>query len=207
MSVYYLIDAHTVPLTSSEINDVIDSRTDILSSGNPAVVANGNFVIRIGDDQRLAADPTSLSDLLTQKYEGLKQRYGFNNILYDSFLDSTGVASSGVGKVGSRSIMNPRDTLTTVAQNATGTVSTALVIVEYFRWRYINPKDGRLLRVYEEIPPTGSISLSTNNGVDFTFGITSGSTVNIPTGEEGSQVVLSFSTNASDCVGSWAVLY
>lgn len=105
MSVFYLIDAHTSPLTSSEINDVIDSRTDLLSSGNPAAVVNGNFVIRIGDNQRLAADPTSLSDLLAQKYEGLKERYGFNNVLYDSLLDATGV--SGVlndYKLGERGI-------------------------------------------------------------------------------------------------------
>lgn len=211
MSVYYLIDSHTNPTLSSEINDVIDSRTDLLSSGNPAAVVNGNFVVRVADDQRLEQDPTSLGDLLTQKYTGLRTKYGLTNEVHDALLDASQIVPQSFYKFGERGVVGSLEgNLLTALTPLASTPSTVVVIFEFFRWRYLNPKNGRLLRVYEEVPPSEQPTalLSTDGGVNY-VSIDSNIAV-IPPDIAGSSLQLNISDvgyNSDIMLGSWAALY
>jgi hypothetical protein len=196
MSIYYLIEAHTTPVLNSQINDVREPSFDAL--GRAFVVTTGNFPIRIPETVKLARDPTSLSDLLSLKYEGILANYpGFSDIVYDDFLDDTGYTFSGtlITKRGERlSVGLHGSTLTSTAINVAPTVVTQCVPnVEYFRWRYSNPKSGRVERIYEEID-TGTlpaISVSANNGTNYTSGGSGvgGSYVNFPVGQTGSSLI------------------
>lgn len=219
MSTHYLVDAHTTPITASQINEVrlagVTTANGFLEN---ASIMNGNFVVRVPDGVSVQ-NPTDYEDLITKKYEGLLANYpGFTEVIWDDFRDDTGleVISAADGLLrGSRNTCMLSDTalVRTVTVDVSPTVVTQLVVFwEFYEVRYINPIDGPMQRIYVERDPTDmNVLVSTNNGSN-TTSVSNGVQAEIPALEAGSQVKLSFSGTGSDTghrlfLGSWAVVY
>ena len=216
MSTHYLVDVNTTPILSSEINDV---RTPIDGTS----VVNGNFVVPLPTNVKLESDPTDLSDLLAKKYQGILANYpGFTNVIYDDLLDTTNITATATlqSKLGERGICgyNNGCQLTTSVTNVGATVSQVVLVAEFHRWRLVNPKNGIVQRVYEEVGPSFQplLSVSTNGGTDFTL-VPNGQLALIPLGQEGQDLQVRFNsfsfnpegTDPADFlhVSSWALLY
>lgn len=220
MTTHYLIDAHTTPIADSQINDVRFN-----PPGNTSPV-NGNFVIRVSDSLDIQPElVTDLNDLLTLKYTEVLAAYpGFSNIIYDDMLDPTGVDttnSSGVllGDRGSISLAPsqltapPEPLLQMNVVTVGGAPGECVVVWELYSISLDNPRNGRLVRSYtEEDPSDLSAYISWDNGSSWNI-VTSGSLLNIPLANQGTQMILQFLVGTAfgfgerRYVGSWAVIY
>jgi hypothetical protein len=204
---------HVPVIANSRIVDVV-----MTGSSTEELRVDGLTPIKIPDGVRVV-NPTSLSDILTQKYAGILAMYpGFGNIIYDDLLDPSGLeapdVSQALQKRGSRSTIGGRvqTLLSDPNLDVSPTVlSQCIVIYETYTIKYLDPKDGRFERYYIEGSETQhTIEVSSNEGVDFTES-TSGALVEFPQGQQGSVVQLrfpaSFVGNRLLHVGSWALVY
>lgn len=217
MSVIYLVDTQVTPITNSRIVDVI-----LNPSATGEVRVDGLTPIRIPDGVRVV-DPTSFSDLLTQKYAGILAQYpGFTNIIFDDLLDATGVQiaapPSDMRKSGERATVGGAFNATAVDVSAFGTLTQCVLVYEQFFWRYVDDKNGRIARYYVESPPVAAhqVSVSANGGTDENLAL-SGDLVAFDLDEQGDSVQVEFKTAIGQAgtnaegrllqVGSWAVIY
>lgn len=217
MSVIYLVDTQVTPITSSRIVDVI-----LNPSATGEVRVDGLTPIRIPDGVRVV-DPTSFSDLLTQKYAGILAQYpGFANIIFDDLLDTAGVQitapPANMRQSGERATMGGAFNAVVVDVSAFGTLKQCVLIYEQFYWRYVDDKNGRLARYYVESPPVAAhqVSISATGGTQETLAL-SGDLVSFDLDEQGDDVQVEFKTPVGQAgtnavgrllqTGSWAVVY
>lgn len=213
MSTYYIFDPHVSTIANARLVDAVQ-----LDADGDSFRVDGMLPIRIPDGVKVV-NPTSLTDVLTQKYAGLLALYpGYTNIIYDDFLDSTG--TSPLASRGQRlgSLLNCAGEFDTVAVDVSPTViSQCIVVFEYAAWEYVDVKTSLLERHYYQVPSTTNsrrVDLSVNNGSDYLLGAESGAVTLIPLGDEGSLVTIDFQSlspntfNGLDIyVTSWAVIY
>jgi len=208
-----------------------DSITDVLvpTGAPPTSLITGSYVIAVPDDIAVKK-PTSLSDLLAKKYQGILGTRGmYSTITYDSMLDATNVdmvLSHGVctGFKGSICLYptdpsNPHPVLVTSAHGITWMGSgagptQAMVTYELFTYTDSDPATGSFQRHFQEIPTDHDLTLevSFNGGATFISTIDK-ALVTIPPAARGTQLVLRFTRTTNVAVtprifiGSWAVLY
>lgn len=213
MATFYLFDMHVPNLADARLVDVVST-----SPSDPEIRVDGLTPIKVPDGVRVV-NPTSLTDLLAQKYAGIHAMYpGFGSIIYDDLLDGTGVEPSGDlsitgarGSVGGHVITSLADPNADVTPSV---ISQCIFVCEEFAWRYVDPRDGRLERHYIEHPEAAvSHGISVDGGANFTAA-TSGAVVTFPPGMQGSIVQIKFfnfdQAGINDRVrriGSWAVIY
>lgn len=213
MATIYLFDMHVPVLANARLVDVVST-----TASDPEVRVDGLTPIKVPDGVRVV-NPTSLTDLLAQKYAGILAMYpGLANIIYDDLLDGSGIEASGqVSKTGGRGSVGGACATLLTDPNADVTptvVSQCILVCEEFTWRYVDPKNGRLERYYVELPGSSVHGLSVNGGASYSPA-TSGAVVAFPPAETGSLVNIRL-FNFDDSVtgdgrvkhiGSWAVIY
>jgi len=210
MSTLYFFEAHNNVLANSGIDDTVQSEVP--------VAFNGSFVVRVPNGVRLDGNPPStLSDLLLQKYVGLLALYpGFTNIVYDEMTDATGfvpASQAGVtlGSRGTISILGTGQAETTMVVLAS-TPNDCIVTWEAFDVTETNPAtgtDNRLIREYDEVDASDLVvQASFNNGLNFQ-GVLDGTLQTIAPGVQGNQLILRITNNVASrrWLGSWAVIY
>jgi hypothetical protein len=207
------MDMHVPVVANARIVDVI-----MTSSPDEEVRIDGLTPIKVPDGVRVV-NPTSLNDILTQKYAGILAMYpGFSNIVYDDLLDSAGLESPNLGldlqKRGARGTVGGRvrTLLSDPNLDVSPTVLTqGIVVYETYSVRYVDPKDGRFERYYIEVPETLHTLEASANGGTSLFTTTSGSLVEFPPGHQGSIVQIDFGSefvnNRLLHLGSWALVY
>ncbi len=211
MSTHYLISA---------FDDQIRSVTVPNSLGKTEVT--GNYVVKVPDDC-VVRNPTSLADLLTQKYASMLASHGlFSSVVYDDCLDNTEVdfASSTAIQAGSGgSIMIYPDvgrlfsTSTSFVWGGGGAgPAQALLLWDLFLYEDTLVQ-GVLTRTYVEVPSSTTdieAQVSFNGGTTWTYG-TYGNLVNIDVADRGSDVSIKFANIAGSGprigLGSWAILF
>lgn len=212
MSTFYLVDTHVPVITNARIVDTI-----LTTSPTAEIRCDGLLPIKIPEGVKIN-NPTSLSDLLTQKYLGLLAQFpGFTNILFDDLLDPSGVQLTApptyLRKSGSRGTIG--GAFRTTAATAVSTVTQAILVYEHYTWRYVDSRDGRVERYYIEEPETNwTAGLRVNGGSSFQT-TSSGSLVTFLLADQGTAVQAQFvASNPSAYVdnrllhtGSWAVIY
>jgi len=210
MSTHYLIDAHTSPISGSDINE---ARYNVTQS--PLM---GNFVVRLSDSMTLPQEPSSLTSLLSAKYQAVLAYYAtYLHIAFEDFTDTPSVDMTNSTNVISGDRGTTRVNGGTVA-GVLRTTTTALgltpdqVIVTWEAFRVVSTdvKTDRLTRIYDELPSIDlTAEISMNNGATWTT-VTDGAPTNIAVPDQGTNLVLRF-TNAALSenihLGSWAVLY
>lgn len=208
MSILYLIDSQTNPVTDSKILEVgFNSNT---------IDQTGGFVIRVADE--LDFNPDSIddvTDLIDDKFSALLAFYpGFGNIVFDDLLDAAGIdTTTAVGcRIGGRGtlIITNSGQVDTVAVALGGSPTQAIVTWEAFQFSSgsSNDKAGRARLEYSEaVPADLTVEASFNNGSTFNT-VVDGGLFNIPAPDQGSNLILRFS-NPGDGrgLGSWAVIY
>lgn len=213
MTTYYLMDMHVADVANSRIVDVIGT-----PEPTSEIRVDGLTPIKVPDGVRVV-NPTSLADILTQKYAGILALYpGFSNIVFDDLLDPGGLetttpSTTYMKKSGSRGTVGGmvQTLLTDPNMDVSPTViSQCIVVYETYTWRYVDPKNGRFERYYIEEPEVlHTVNVSVNGGVNFTP-TTSGSLVTFAL-TQGSVIQLKFSGDAVNNrllhTGSWAVIY
>ncbi len=208
MSSHYLIDAHTIPITSGDINEVRYNVTE-----SPLM---GTHVIRVSESMPLSAEPSNLSSLLQSKYNAMLAFYAtFSNIVFEDFTDTPGVdlANSTNVHAGIRSTTKVGGTTGVLRTNASVLgAPTGLVVVLWEAYKVIttNPKTGRLTRLYQEMDADSfDVEISFNNGATWTA-VTDRAIQNIAAPDQGTDLVLRFTNTSavnSYWLGSWAVLF
>lgn len=210
MSLHYLVDLYTTPLSSSRILDVHTPEAG-------ASPVNGAILIRVPDGVSVV-NPLDLGDLLTKKYQGLLALYaGFPNIAYDDLLDATGINYATVslsGTFGERGTvqMETFATLDTLPVALAGPPVTQCVVTwENYAITQTDPASGRVSRVYTDVPATpGNMTcqVSVDGGATFTTTL-DGGVATIPLASQGNSLVLRFINQAAGRLGlgSWAVIY
>jgi len=216
MSTHYMIDAHTNPIANSEINDV---RLSTVASE-----INGNFIVRVPSDIRLASTPTSLNDLLAKKIAGIQERYagfgvaGSPQIEFSHMLDGTDVvlpSNTGFNRVyiGERYGCWFEGTFSTTTRTIGPSVNTVIVLVEFFNKSLSDPKDGLTTLTYTDLVHDGAsdpaqVDISLDNGANYLTSISLG--VPITTSNGGNQLSLRFDRNIGGLptgISFWAILY
>lgn len=208
MSILYLIDSQTSPVTDSTILEVAFSSNTIDFTGG--------FVVRVADE--LNFDPDNIddvSDIVTAKYGALLSFYpGFGNIVFDDLLDAAGIdaATASGCAIGGRNsffVFNSGQ-VDTVAVALGGTPSQAIVTWETFELGSgsSNDKTGRARLEYSEALASDiTVDASFNNGSTFNT-VTDGGLFNIPAPDQGSNLILRFSNSGNGRgISSWAVIY
>jgi hypothetical protein len=213
LSAYYLVDTFTSPVANSRIIDV-EEPSDL------QVTLNGAFVVRVPDGVQVV-NPTDVTDLLTQKYQGLlADNAGFLYCTYDDLLDSTHVdPTAGPGMFGQRSLiaLAPGGTFVSVINAGAGTPltgsapGTALVTWEVFSVTDADPSSGILVRTYTELPSVPSnltCEVSFNGGSTYNP-TTDSSVLNVVGGDQGTAFIIQLTnvTQGRLYLGSWAVVY
>jgi hypothetical protein len=209
MGTVYLVDAHNLTLADSEINDTIP-----LEYGDTLPIM-GSFPVSIPFGVPVDGNPSDLTDLITKKYTGLLAYYpGFTYIDYDDCLDATGWDTSlyegyTLGERLTTSIYDT-GTLQSNAVTLTGTApSEALVTWDVFQLTRANPKDGILVREYQEVDAANlQCQVSFDNGSSWQI-VIDGVLFSIPPASQGTNFIIQFTTATSGryWLGSWAVLY
>lgn len=200
MATYYLIDAHTAAINSSEINSVKTTTSGF-------VRCDGNFVIKVDDNTHLSSDPTDLTDLLTKKYQGILARYpGFSYIVYDDCLNSSDLIPSPsnhnqqfTDRYGFRghntSIMTP-------VVNLAASASQFILLVETAERVWVM-ESGHPTCYYKEVPYPASESIDINGT---TFASSSlGTLITLPSAT--STIQLTFHMKDPASILSWALVY
>lgn len=218
MTTYYLVDMH-VPDASLEAASRI---VDVVSTARPTdeIRVDGLVPIKIPDGVQVDA-PTSLADLLDQKYRGLHAQYpGFGYIAYDALLDSSGIAAGSstnlLAKIGARASVGGRFTTNAVDVSANvAALSQCIVVYEHYTWKYVDRRDGRVERYFIEQPESGyTVNVTVKVGGVHPATTTSGALVSFSPAEQGSSIQLQFLSNPTLVAdhrlvhtGSWAVIY
>lgn len=215
MSTHYLIS-----LFNDEINDVVGSSGQTLSTGN--------YVVRVPDDVSVQ-NPTNLADLLTKKYTGILGNSGlFTQYINDDMLDGTGVntgASTGIflGNNGSVGLYPKHGAQTPLLQTTPYNITwggpgagpvQAVLHYELFDFVDTDPMTSVYTRSYREVATDIDVTaqISFNGGTDY-FSTSDKELLSIPGGSTGTQVILRF-TRTTDInvrgrvyLGSWSVLF
>lgn len=209
MSAHYLVDLYSQPLSTAPIVD-FTTHADF--------PINGSFAVRIPDDASVQ-EPVNYLDLITKKYAGLLAAYpGFTWIAYDDFTDTTNIDFSYTevqGNFGTRGTVKlaPGGVLRSLPITLSGSTGPAQVVLgwELFTHLDANPKDGRLIRRYHELP---SSPVNATCQVSFDAGSTWNTAyfdtpITIPFVGRG-QTFLIRITNTSGAplgIGSWWLVY
>lgn len=213
MTTYYLVDMHVPNGSLRSASRIVDT-LETTSPGSEFRV-DGLVPIRVPDGVRVV-NPTSLDDLLTQKYLGILAQYpGFTHIASDDFLDDTGVDPAlGLAnrKTGWRATM--AGGVETVAITLGLTVSQCILVFETFTWRITDSVTDRVARFYIEEPESlHDVSMSVN-GTDFTSNVNSGALIEIVPAEQGHTLKIQFGSQTTPDAplrlvnwGSWALVY
>jgi hypothetical protein len=213
MSTLYIFDAHTNPISGSDLNEV---RYNAISAP-----MTGHFIVRVPADMPLAAEQQTLANVLSEKYNATLAYFStFADIVYEDFTQTPGVDSANspgttVGircttKIGRR-IGGVGGVLQTNMTVLGGAPSVISVTWEAFRVVNTNPVDGRLTQEFQEASPGDlTVEASFNNGATWTS-VTDRAIQNIAGPDQGTDLVLRF-TNATGpsvpvWLGSWAVLF
>ncbi len=213
MSTLYIFDAHTNPISGSDLNEV-------RYNANSAPLT-GHFVVRAPTDMPLAAEQQNLANLLTEKYAAVLAYFStFANIVYEDFTTTPGVdtANSPGSSVGvrcttklGRRVSGVGGVLQTNMTVLGGAPSVVSVTWEAFQVGTTNPVNGRLTQQFQELASSNlTVEVSFNNGATWTA-VTDRAIQNIAVPDQGTDLVLRF-TNASSpmspvWLGSWAVLF
>lgn len=210
MSAHYLIDLFTSPVTSAPIVDVSEA------VGGQSTI-DGTFVVRVPDSVGIAQPlPSDLGNLITRKYAGILAFYaGFGNIVYDDFLDATGVdfTTTPHGTFGARGSVgiDAGTSLQSTSVPLGSTPTAAVLNWEVFTYVDSDPKTGRFSRKYNEVPTTNTnttAQVSFDGGLTF-ITATDGGVVNIPLVSQGSDLVVRITnaTGAKLYIGGWSLTY
>ena len=212
MGSHYLVDNFHSPIGDSSL-------IDVKTADNGQSLMNGTFVVNVQCSVAVK-NPVDLNDLITQKYAGILASYaGFATsssewIVYDDFLDPTGVDTGNVNGV----LLGERQTTgmlssapllqsTVVALPASPT--QAVVIWEVFRVLTDDPVGGRTLRTYDERPSDDfDVDVSFDNGANFNS-TSDGAVLNIPVPQQGNQFIIRFQNTAPQkrFIASWSVIF
>jgi hypothetical protein len=212
MSTLYLIEAHNSTVADSRITNVqVDpDGADNLITG---VTINGSFPVLASPDITIE-DVNTVSELNTAKYTELLALYpGFTYIAYEDFLASPSVNSPNCANIrlGERvtTSLGPSGILETTSTALSDTPDDAILIWEAYEI-VETIVDNRVLLVLNELDPDADLTVeaSFNGGTDFQA-YTSGVVGTIPLAEQGSSLVVKFTSTVSDAryLASWAVLY
>jgi len=203
MATYYLIDAHKTPVTSSEINSVV-------TTSNSFVRCDGNFVIKVDDSVHIAGNPTSLSDLLTKKYQGILAKYpGFNYIVYDDCLDSSGLIpdplNSGQVFTDKFGFSGYNTIIKTPVINLTAPTAQVILLVETAVRVWVNDSNGNPTCYYKEMPYPNSSGVMLQPVATQVTPSDLGTIVPLPYATN--TIQLEFTTQENVAVTSWALIY
>lgn len=213
MTTFYLMDMHVPSIANSRIVDVVQT-----PEPTSEIRVDGLTPIKVPDGVRVV-NPSSLTDILEQKYAGILAMYpGFSNIVYDDLLDPDGLETTTptttyLKKSGSRGTVGGRvqTLLTDPNMDVSPTViSQCIVVYETYTWRYVDPRGGRFERYYIEEPEVlHTVQVSVDGGANFTT-TTSGALVTFAL-TQGSVIQVRFSSDTVSNrllhTGSWAVIY
>jgi len=215
MGTLYLIDGHNPTLANSAIKD-----TFILPSGQREI--RGVFPVILPFEVPMAGTPTTVTDLVTQKFAGLLSIYpGYTHILYDEQLDATGwdtTTTNGLGTcytVGSRKttklVSSDGSSLVSNATSLLATPTNCVVRFELFSYQDTDTTSGQYTRFYSE---TTDVATGMTVEVSFTGGtnwnaVTNGIPLSIPSPSQGSSFRIRFHKTVAGPVwiGSWALIY
>ncbi len=213
MSQTYLVDLFGNPVASARIIDVVEPE-------DLQTLLNGTFVIRVPSNVQVV-NPVSVTDLLTQKYQGLlAANAGFLFCTFDDLLDASHVdPTAGPGIFGQRGTISiaPGGTFVSIINSGAGTPLTgsaptqALVTWEVFSVADTDPASGMLQRTYTELastPDQFTCTVSFNGGS--TYNATTDSTVyNVNPADQGTAFIIKLKnvTDGRLYLGSWAVVY
>ena len=205
MSIHYLVDPST---TNADIIDVV-----IAESGQTD--ATGATLIRIPDGVGVDNQPSNLTDLLTEKYNGLLAYYaGFTQIVADSCLDASNVSLTDCSRtvLAAGRVNHAIDAGGTLSFNPVtigGAVEQCVVVWETYEFLDSNDKTTLFQRVYSELN-TSSLDVTVGfNGLGGSFlAATSDTVLNVPVPDQGTDLTLVFVNNTGNRVylGSWAVI-
>lgn len=212
MSTLYIFDAHTNPISGSDLNEVRYNAT--------SAPMTGHFIVRVPTDMPLEQEQQTLANLLSEKYAAVLAFFStFADIVYEDFTDTPGVDAtnspgSNVGircttKIGPR-IGGQGGVLQTNMQVLGGAPSVISVTWEVFDVVNTNPVDGRLTQQFNEAASSAlTVEVSFNNGATWTS-VTDRAIQNIAGPDQGTDLVLRFTNSSavnSYWLGSWAVLF
>jgi len=208
---HYLHDVHSNPVSTARVIDVVYP-----TSGQTAL--DGVFVIRVPEEVAVK-DPADLTDVLTQKYQGILASFTTSTrIAYDDMLDTSGIniPSSSQLLLGERNNVGlfPGSVLRSSVVTLTGANATqAYLVWELFEVIYSDPATGRATRTYSEIASTPSFvtaEVTFNNNATPFLPISNGNVLNVDPADRGTSFVVRF-TNAHATkrlyLASWAVVY
>jgi hypothetical protein len=213
MSSHYLIDLFSAPVTNARILDMQEPKND-------QSLLNGCFIIRVPDNVQVQ-NPSSVTDLLNQKYQGLlASNAGFQHITFDDLLDATHVdPTSGPGSFGQRSLIaiEPGGVFSSVINGGAGSPLTgpapsqAMMTWELFTVSDTDPAAGLFQRTYVEVassPAFATCQVSFNGGTSYVATTDSTITVIAPA-DQGTAFIIQLTnvTSSRLFIGSWAVIY
>jgi hypothetical protein len=218
VSTHYLVS-----MFNDEINDVV-----VATGSPPTTSAVGNYIVRVPDDVKVQ-NPTSVANLLTQKYAGILGSYGlFTQITYDDFQDATGIdfaGSAGVisGKRSSVGLYPTHGGVNSILKSTNNGIvwggpgaGPPQAILTYEVYEYVDVDDKTLpfQRSYRELTPDTDLSaeVSFNGGATWISALDK-VLINVPSLARGTQLTVRF-TRTTDIdvrarvhIGSWAVVY
>jgi hypothetical protein len=213
VSLLFLIDMFANPVSGAGILAVVEPPFS-------QEVMNGSFVIRVPNNVQVK-NPTNVSDLITQKYQGLLAAHSpLPNITFDDLLDATHVdPTSGPGVFGERGTISlgPGGTFFSIINAGAGTTLTgpapvqALVTWEVFSVTDADPSSGMLQRTYTELPSTPSnltCQVSFNGGTTY-IPATDSSILYVAPANQGTAFIIQLQNVTQErlYIGSWSVLY
>jgi hypothetical protein len=213
MGTVFMLDAHTSPITNSEINDTIP-----IEKGDTQIL-NGSFLVNVPFGVPMDGICSDLNDLLTKKFAGLLAIYpGYTYIDYDEGIDGLGwdATDSIHVRIGSRcttTIMSGGYLTSNLVSLSGPAPSAAILTWEVFEIQGLlseNPKNGVLVRRYvEKDADDFSVWASFDDGVTWTSGISDGVQFSPYPWGMGTDFRVRFANLSPDrrWIGSWAVIY
>ena len=211
MSIHYLINSFTPTW------DIVDVNTATTGQSN----ATGSVVVRVPDGVAIHNDPTNLSTLITEKYDGLLAFYaGFQGIISDPLWGGSTIdfSSSLTGRIATTSLEGVKiygsGGFQTVNQVGIFGTPPTQVVLTFELYHYIDSDDktGRFQRTYAEYPQTpvpSFWSLVSFNGGATMVPVPNGTVANIPLADQGNDLSVFFFNFSGQPVrmSSWALVY
>lgn len=205
MSIHYLID----PFTNN--GDIVDVTTSL----NGQTDATGSTVIRVPDGVAIHNNPSTLTTLIAEKYDGLLASYaGFPEILADPCLDNLTVSLPDcTGAILSDGFVNhcitPPGTLFSTIVPLAFAPTQAVLVWEEFSYIDVDEKTGRMRRTYAEGSGSGLLCVVSFDGGVNANPVTNGTVFNIPVPDQGASFQIAFGNLTGNRIylGSWAVVY
>ena len=205
MGAHYLVDQFYSPVGSSTL-------IDVRNPDNGESFVNGTFVVRVPDGVSVK-NPIDLTDLTTKKYAGILSFYaGFTVIVFDDFLDATGVDTVNSSDVllGERVTtgLQPGGVLQSPTVPLSGAPTVAVITWETFTHTDSDDKQQRFERTYVESDPDDyTCEVSFDNGANFNV-TTDSAVLNIPVPEQGTNFIVRFTNTAGKSfLGSWSLIF